>query len=284
MNPVMRDLEVWFVTGSQHLYGPAVSSRSPRTRGPSRLPRFAAAGPGPGRRQAGRLDPGVDRRDAPRRRHSAACVGVIAWMHTFSPAKMWIAGLTDLRKPLAPSPHAVQPRPAVVVHRHGLHEPEPVGPRRSEFAFIQTRLRRARKTVVGHWEDPVVAGEARARGAGRPSAGTRRTGFDRPFRRQHARGRGHRGRQGRGPGAARVLGQRLRRADLVAAVEGAPTRRRRAGRRRTRRATTWRRAPPWRRAARRAADGRPDRGGPPLLPRRWRLRRLHRHVRGPRRA
>ena len=31
---------------------------------------------------------------------SRSCIGVIAWMHTFSPAKMWIAGLTDLRKPL----------------------------------------------------------------------------------------------------------------------------------------------------------------------------------------
>ncbi|MEJ7660280.1 MAG: hypothetical protein WKG07_12030 [Hymenobacter sp.] len=38
------------------------------------------------------------------------CVGLIAWMHTFSPAKMWIGGLNILQKAAAASAHAVQPR------------------------------------------------------------------------------------------------------------------------------------------------------------------------------
>ena len=44
---------------------------------------------------------------------SDACVGVIAWMHTFSPAKMWIGGLTALAEAAPPPAHAVQPRPAL---------------------------------------------------------------------------------------------------------------------------------------------------------------------------
>ncbi len=61
---------------------------------------------------------------------SPDCVGVITWMHTFSPAKMWIAGLTRLTEAARPSPHPVQPRAALGRDRHGLHEPEPVRPRR----------------------------------------------------------------------------------------------------------------------------------------------------------
>ena len=59
-----------------------------------------------------------------------ACVGLITWMHTFSPAKMWIAGLQLLQKPFAAPAHPVQPRHPVGRHRHGLHEPEPVRARR----------------------------------------------------------------------------------------------------------------------------------------------------------
>ena len=49
-----------------------------------------------------------------------------------------------------------------------------------EFAFIQTRLRRGRKTIVGHWEDPRSSRAARVRGRGRRPAGTRRTGSGSP--------------------------------------------------------------------------------------------------------
>ena len=86
------------------------------------------------------------------------CVGVIAWMHTFSPAKMWIAGLTDLRKPLLhlhTQYNRDLPWAEIDMDFMNLHQ-SAHGDR--EFAFIQTRLRRGRKTVVGHWQDPVVAG------------------------------------------------------------------------------------------------------------------------------
>lgn len=58
------------------------------------------------------------------------CVGIITWMHTFSPAKMWIKGLQALEKPPPPLPHPVQRRVAMGHYRHGLHEPQPVSPRR----------------------------------------------------------------------------------------------------------------------------------------------------------
>jgi L-arabinose isomerase len=85
------------------------------------------------------------------------CVGVIAWMHTFSPAKMWIAGLTDLRKPLVHLHTQFDrdlPWADIDMDFMNLHQ-SAHGDR--EFAFIQTRLRRGRKTVVGHWDDPIVA-------------------------------------------------------------------------------------------------------------------------------
>jgi L-arabinose isomerase len=85
-----------------------------------------------------------------------SCVGVTAWMHTFPPARMWIAGLTALQKPL--------------LHLHTLFNRDlrwaeidmdfmnlnqsAHGDR--EFAYLETRLRRSRATVVGHWQDPDV--------------------------------------------------------------------------------------------------------------------------------
>ena len=78
-------------------------------------------------------------------------------MHTFSPAKMWIAGLTDLRKPLVhlhTQYNRDLPWAEIDMDFMNLHQ-SAHGDR--EFAFIQTRLRRGRKTVVGHWQDPVVA-------------------------------------------------------------------------------------------------------------------------------
>jgi L-arabinose isomerase len=160
MSSVMDDLEVWFVTGSQHLYGPEVLEQ---VAGDARViaaclderpevPVRVVAKPVVSTPEAiaGML------READQ---SATCVGVIAWMHTFSPAKMWIAGLTDLRKPLAHLHTQFNrdlPWASIDMDFMNLNQ-SAHGDR--EFAYIQTRLRRARKTIVGHWEDPVVAGK-----------------------------------------------------------------------------------------------------------------------------
>jgi L-arabinose isomerase len=153
----LKSLEAWFVTGSQHLYGDAVLDRVNEN----------------ARRIAGALDaaPSVPVRIVPKqvvttpeaiekllREADAApeCIGVVAWMHTFSPARMWIAGLGSLRKPLVHL-HTQYDRDLpwneIDMDFMNLHQ-SAHGDR--EFAFIQTRLRRGRKTVVGHWQDPVV--------------------------------------------------------------------------------------------------------------------------------
>ncbi len=86
------------------------------------------------------------------------CIGVIAWMHTFSPAKMWIAGLQALQKPLLHLHTQFGrdlPWSSIDMDFMNLNQ-SAHGDR--EFAYIATRLRHPRKTVVGHWQDPAVQG------------------------------------------------------------------------------------------------------------------------------
>jgi L-arabinose isomerase len=84
------------------------------------------------------------------------CVGVIAWMHTFSPAKMWIAGLVALHKPLLHL-HTQYNRdlPWAQIDMDFMNLNQSAHGDR-EFGYIETRLRRNRATVVGHWQDPDV--------------------------------------------------------------------------------------------------------------------------------
>lgn len=159
--------ELWFLTGSQHLYGEAALAQVARNSQQiaraldrsGRLPAKVVHKPvltGP----ESILEVCLAANAAPE------CAGVITWMHTFSPAKMWIAGLTRLQRPLA--------------HLHTQHNRElpwreidmdfmnlnqsAHGDR--EYGFIGARLRMNRKIVVGHWQDPEVveelAGWARA--------------------------------------------------------------------------------------------------------------------------
>jgi L-arabinose isomerase len=157
VKPVLKDLEVWFVTGSQHLYGPEVLDRVAEDAGiiaacleeSPDVPIRVVAKPVVSTPEA----IAAMLRDADL---AAGCVGVIAWMHTFSPAKMWIAGLTELRKPLAHLHTQFNrdlPWSSIDMDFMNLNQ-SAHGDR--EFAFIQTRLRRARKTIVGHWKDPAI--------------------------------------------------------------------------------------------------------------------------------
>ena len=94
-------LEIWFLTGSQDLYGDEtlkqVAEQSKDVM--ARLEKQLDA------RVSLVWKPTLKNADAIRRTMldasaSDACIGVITWMHTFSPAKMWIAGLDALQKPL----------------------------------------------------------------------------------------------------------------------------------------------------------------------------------------
>ena len=136
-----------------------------------------------------------------------ACVGLITWMHTFCPAKMWIAGLEALDKPflhLHTQFNRDIPWADIDMDFMNLNQAAH-GDR--EFGFIAARLRLERKVVVGHWGDAAVQeeiGDLDARGVRLGRLAGRE---DRALRRQHARGRRHRGRQGRGPEPARLLHQ-----------------------------------------------------------------------------
>lgn len=84
------------------------------------------------------------------------CIGIIAWMHTFSPAKMWIGGLNILKKPLChlhTQFNAEIPWTSIDMDFMNLNQ-SAHGDR--EFGFIMSRMRKKRKVVVGHWEDERV--------------------------------------------------------------------------------------------------------------------------------
>src|SRR6187397_3495514 len=158
VTPPLQHLEAWFITGSQHLYGPEVLEKvDENARHIARcldeaaeIPVRVVAKPVVTTPEA--ID-GV-LRDADT---SESCIGVIAWMHTFSPAKMWIGGLTDLRKPLVHL-HTQYNRdlPWSDIDMDFMNLNQAAHGDR-EFASLQTRLRRGRKTIVGHWQDPEVA-------------------------------------------------------------------------------------------------------------------------------
>jgi L-arabinose isomerase len=87
------------------------------------------------------------------------CAGLITWMHTFSPAKMWIAGLSVLRKPLVHL-HTQFGRdiPWSTIDMDFMNLNQSAHGDR-EFGFIATRMRLARKVIVGYWEDKEVLDE-----------------------------------------------------------------------------------------------------------------------------
>ena len=151
-------LEVWLVTGSQEMYGPA-TLRQVETHA-----REVAAGldaqPAVPVRVVHRevaTSPDSIRRVALEANAADTCIGVIAWMHTFSPAKMWIAGLAALQKPLLHL-HTQFNRdlPWAEIDMDFMNLNQSAHGDR-EFGFLETRMRLRRKTVVGHWRDPEVA-------------------------------------------------------------------------------------------------------------------------------
>ena len=272
--PAMLDLgalEIWFVTGSQHLYGPETLATVAR-----QAPEVAAAldasavDPGPGRGQAGR-----DRR----RRIRAVLPG---GQRVARRASASSSGCTRSRRPRCGSPGLdVLQRPLLHLHTQ-YHREIPWdtidmdfmnlnqaahGDR--EFGFIAARMRLERKVVVGHWSDPEVQDRDRGLVARRRGEARLADRPDRPLRRQHARGGRHRGRQGRGPAPARVQRQHATASATWSAVVDAVTD---AGGRRPhrdlpRRVRGRRRPAPGRRARGLAARRRADRGRPPAVPR-----------------
>jgi L-arabinose isomerase len=153
----LRSPEIWLVCGSQHLYGPGPLQRvaadardiAGALSGSPKLPLktvFKALLTTPDEivklcREANADD---------------NCAGLILWMHTFSPSKMWIRGLNALQKPFVHlHTQANRDLPWATIDMDFMNLNQSAHGDR-EAGFIHTRMRLARKVVVGHWSDPEV--------------------------------------------------------------------------------------------------------------------------------
>jgi len=155
--PDLKKWSVWFVTGSQHLYGeetlqqvdehsakiadtlnaskhiPVQVIFKPVVKTPEEIFNLINAA-----------------------NNDSSCIGIITWMHTFSPAKMWINGLKILRKPMLHLHTQFNrdiPWSTIDMDFMNLNQ-SAHGDR--EFGFIMSRMRMNRKVVAGHWQDPEV--------------------------------------------------------------------------------------------------------------------------------
>ena len=149
--------EVWFLTGSQHLYGPETLAQvADQSRAIAEQLGAAADVPVRVVWKPVLTDSDAIRRTMLEANADDAVIGLVAWMHTFSPAKMWIAGLDALQKPLLhfhTQANVELPWGEIDFDFMNLNQAAH-GDR--EFGYIQTRLAVPRTTVVGHVSDPAV--------------------------------------------------------------------------------------------------------------------------------
>ncbi len=153
----LKKLEVWFVTGSQFLYGEE-TLRQVAAHSQQIAKELSASS---------RISVSVVFKPVLKTPEeifqlcqeanvAANCIGLVAWMHTFSPAKMWIGGLKILSKPLLHLHTQFNrdiPWKDIDMDFMNLNQ-SAHGDR--EFGFIMSRMRLNRKVVVGHWKDENV--------------------------------------------------------------------------------------------------------------------------------
>src|SRR6058998_453806 len=153
----LKQFEVWFVSGSQHLYGPETLEQvAEHSRAIAQSLASSAALPVNVVFKPVLTTPDEISHLALEANAAQNCVGLITWMHTFSPAKMWIAGLRMLQKPfvhLHTQFNRDLPWADIDMDFMNLNQAAH-GDR--EAGFIHTRLRLNRKVVVGHWSDADV--------------------------------------------------------------------------------------------------------------------------------
>jgi L-arabinose isomerase len=154
------DLEIWFVTGSQHLYGPeALAQVAAHSQEIAAFLNAEKAIPFKVVFKPVLTTPEEVRALCREANNSAKCFGLVLWMHTFSPAKMWIAGLSCLGKPflhLHTQFNRELPWSSIDMDFMNLNQ-SAHGDR--EFGFITARLNLARKVVVGYWKDAETVSE-----------------------------------------------------------------------------------------------------------------------------
>jgi len=156
----MDAVTLWFVTGSQHLYGPETLRQVADHAG--QVAKGLDASPEIPVKVIAKpvmTDPAAIRHLCREAEADPNCAGLILWMHTFSPAKMWIGGLHGFRKPLAhlhTQFHRELPWSSIDMNFMNLHQAAH-GDR--EAGHLHTRLGLAREVVVGHWSDARVQGQ-----------------------------------------------------------------------------------------------------------------------------
>jgi L-arabinose isomerase len=156
----LSNLEAWFVTGSQHLYGPE-TLKTVEEHSTSIAQALSASSLIPVKIVA---KPVMTSNDSIHQlcldaNSSRNCIGLITWMHTFSPARMWIGGLRLLNKPylhLHTQFNEELPWSTIDMNFMNLNQ-SAHGDR--EFGFIGARMRLPRKVVVGSWRDTSVHSE-----------------------------------------------------------------------------------------------------------------------------
>ena len=150
----LKTKEVWFITGTQHLYGPDTLKQ---VAADSAII-ASALDKSPKISQKVVFKPILTTPDSiteicTEANNSKECIGLIAWMHTFSPAKMWIRGLSILNKPFLHFHTQLNrdiPWESIDMNFMNLNQ-SAHGDR--EFGFIGARMRLNRKVVVGHYQD-----------------------------------------------------------------------------------------------------------------------------------
>ncbi|SKC44620.1 L-arabinose isomerase [Ohtaekwangia koreensis] len=159
----LKKLEVWFVTGSQHLYGEETLKKVAEHS--QQIARELDASPDIAVKVIFKpvlKSPEEIYQLCQEVNTAKNCIGIIAWMHTFSPAKMWIGGLKVLQKPLLHLHTQFNrdiPWKDIDMDFMNLNQ-SAHGDR--EFGFIMSRMRLERKVVVGHWQDKGVQAKLNA--------------------------------------------------------------------------------------------------------------------------
>ncbi len=162
-NSVVPDLaqrEVWFLTGSQHLYGEKVLAQvADQSRAVAKGLESSSDIPVKVVWKPVLTDSDGIRRVILEANANDAVIGLVAWMHTFSPAKMWIAGLEALQKPLLHlHTQANVDLPWATIDFDFMNLNQAAHGDR-EFGYIETRMGVPRTTVVGHVSNPAVTAQ-----------------------------------------------------------------------------------------------------------------------------
>lgn len=153
----LKQYEFWFIAGTQSLYGPETIKEV------ERHAKIMAEGWNKDTAIVGTvvfkgavLDSASIQKVIQEANNAPQCAGIIAWMHTFSPSKMWIAGLTRLQKPyLHLNTQFNRDIPWNEIDMDFMNTNQSAHGDR-EHGFIGARLRLPRKVIAGHWEDAKV--------------------------------------------------------------------------------------------------------------------------------